>query len=195
MLLADATGHGVQAALMTTAIHALYGPLKYSAAGCAATLGELNRLYFESFATLGVFFSAVALEIDLGKRRITFASAGHETQFLVNAGKALELYTPNRLVGIAADSVFVEDVVEMPDTGTILLYSDGLSEASNAAFEQFSVERIKDLALEGSARGLPRRILDAVDAHRAGHPFSDDLTMLVISFKATRASNTVVTGM
>ena len=77
ILIADATGHGVQAALITMLIKSEYEGLKNVMDSPAKLLQMMNNLFFTKYLHLDTFFSCFIIDIDLQKETLCYASAGH----------------------------------------------------------------------------------------------------------------------
>ena len=186
LVIADASVKGVPAALFMMVSSALIRNAamgEYSPAKVLMTVNHqlCTRNPEEMFVTvwMGV------LEVSTG--RLTAANAGHEYPILKRPGKSFELFKDRHgLVLGAMDGVrYREYEIQMEPGTKLFVYTDGLSEATNASTVQFGTDRTID-ALRGREDGSPEElvgaVLDAVEAFVAGAPQFDDLTMLCVEY-------------
>ena len=187
LVIADASGKGVPAALFMMVSSALIRNAamgEYSPAKVLMTVNHqlCTRTQEEMFVTvwMGV------LEVSTG--RLTAANAGHEYPILKRPGKSFELFKDRHgLVLGAMDGVrYREYEIQMEPGTKLFVYTDGLSEATNASTVQFGTDRTID-ALRGREDGSPEElvgaVLDAVEAFVADAPQFDDLTMLCVEYR------------
>ena len=84
-----------------------------------------------------------------------------------------------------SDSSFISSGVRLAPGETLLLFTDGVTEANDQAGEEFGTDRLRS-SINGSAKGSPTDLLqtcvDAVAAFRNGTPRNDDLTMLALKY-------------
>src|SRR5207244_11129013 len=98
LCVADVSGHGVAAALVVNRIHGHVRRLILEQRSPEQFLEELNRSALKIFRHTYFFMTFGVFRVDLARRRIDYATAGHPAQILLRADGALEsLSTPNRL--------------------------------------------------------------------------------------------------
>ncbi|MCP4132778.1 MAG: fused response regulator/phosphatase [bacterium] len=142
VFLADATGHGVQAALVTMLIKSEYNQLKRILKEPAELLESLNNFYIDSYKSVAVFFTCLVCDIDLNKNRLIFASAGHPAQYLISNDSLEELAHTGKMIGII-DNVEYQNIVKEFNPGhKILMYTDGIIEEVNSSGEEFGEDRV-----------------------------------------------------
>ena len=120
--------------------------------------------------------------LDPGKRKLTFANAGHLPPILVDSSGARFLQTDAGLPLGIMECEFSEHEIEMPPGSRVFLYTDGVTEAINSSFEEYGPERILKHVASGTA--TVRSILDDVGEFTSGHPESDDITVVMIAANA-----------
>ncbi len=183
VLIGDVSGKGVPAAIMMANLQATLrarlgvdSDLARLAADLDGELGASGPV--RSYLTL---FIAV---IDRRGRRLRFVNAGHGTQFLLRAGGELErLESTGRPLGLMPGAGYEEGSLRVERGETLLLFTDGLVEAENAAGEEFGVERLERLvadSAEGSAADLLARVESALRRHLAGLDARDDATLVAL---------------
>jgi serine phosphatase RsbU (regulator of sigma subunit) len=181
---ADVAGKGASAALYMAK---LSSEMRFHARGClspGAVLTALNRSLAEEME-MGMFVTLALLILERGNRNLTLSSAGHLPPLLRSSnGSVSELKIPrNVALGVLSDCEFGETRHALKGGDSVLLYTDGVTEAMDKAGKMFGVERLKQVVVTGG--GHPREILSginlAVAEHTAGHPQSDDLAMVCLS--------------
>src|SRR4030095_12715260 len=105
---------------------------------------------------------------------LVFANAGHPYPLLVDPGGARFLETESGLPLGIREGTFAEREVQLPAGSRLVLYSDGLSEATNSADEEYGTARIRRHF--DSAFATVESLLDDVRCFVSGSPATDDLT-------------------
>ena len=182
--IADVSGKGVPAALLSSMLQASLRTQAGSVMPLPDILRNINSLLYRSteshqFATF--FLGRVQCE----PPRLAFSNAGHNWPVLVRKNGPPEfLERGGPLLGIMEGARFEEGEVSLRPGDRVVLYTDGISEAADAAGEQYGDERLVELL-----RGLPRslsatevaqQILDALHAFLGPVEPQDDMTLLVL---------------
>jgi sigma-B regulation protein RsbU (phosphoserine phosphatase) len=181
LLVADVSGHGVPAALIASMVKVAAAAQAPHAASPARVLTEMNRI----FQLKSQFITAVYAWLDLDAGRLTWASAGHPPPLLWKKrdGTVQELLRPGMVLGRLRRAAYTEASVPLEPGDRLLLFTDGIPEALNAAGEPFGDARLRKILAEASdlaADALADRLLQRVAAwtgRSAG--FEDDLTLVV----------------
>lgn len=186
VVVADVADKGISAALfMTRAKTALRLLAKYdSAAGSAADLlAQLNdELCNEN--PHAMYVTMVLIVIDVGTGRITWCNAGHPPPFIVGPDGATERLAGASGVplGLRPAMPFSEGTTSLPPGTSLFAYTDGITEATNAAGELYGQTRLSR-ALSAHATQTPEAMLGAVLAavrEFSGSPVPvDDIAALV----------------
>jgi serine phosphatase RsbU (regulator of sigma subunit) len=195
--LLDVSGHGVPAALLSvTATRSLNhraggagslvaGPgANPEAVGPAQVASGLNSLY--PMASNGNhYFTMIYGLLDVHTRRLRFTVAGHPAPILATAGGQ-----PKRLdvsgfpIGMIGTAEYDESVIELQPGDRLFLYSDGVTEETNAQGEEFGDERLLSVIAEGQALGLKdavESLVRRVIAWRGEDHLRDDVSILAIA--------------
>jgi len=186
----DVSGKGVPASLVMAVTRTLFRNIAMHTDKPSHIVETMNDRISEGndncmFVTLfvGVF--------DLASGHLRYSNAGHEAPYI---DKALLPCDHNLPVGVMPDMKFSEQETMITSGTTIFLYTDGLTEAENAATELFGKQRLASVingftgSLQGRATesGVPQELIETMTA--AVHEFvgeteqSDDLTMLAIKY-------------
>jgi sigma-B regulation protein RsbU (phosphoserine phosphatase) len=180
--LGDISGKSVPAALMSASLQAtLRAHYALGGGDLAARLESINRLFHECTAS-GHFASLFLGEYDDRNRRLRYANCGHVPPLLLRAdGEPEWLASTATLLGILPDwrCAIAETTLSAGDT--LLLYSDGATEARNPAGEEYGEQRLA--ASFHAARRMPLPALLEVVAREVrmftGGRMADDLTLVV----------------
>ncbi len=181
---ADVSDKGIPAALFMMASRTL---LKGAAIGMdqpADVLTEVNRaLQEDNRRTMFVTMIYAAYNPDSGE--MTYANGGHCNPLLVAAGgDCRELDNTNGVVlGLAPGLIYDQKNDRMQPGDTLILYSDGVTEARNQDDDEFGEERLMDLFRQNppeDAGEACTRIRDAIREFARGMPQADDITCLAL---------------
>ena len=178
--LADATGHGVAAALFTTLVASLF---ERASSASNTARGILTRVNAEFYSVLRgrSFMTACCAVID-AEGRLSFAGAGHPSLLIQRCSGVVEAITSrNTMMGLDPTAEIDETVTTLAAGETALLYSDGLHSLKGSDGARFASQSVADVlaALDGSADLLPRLIAALVEQSDA-QPFEDDLAAITL---------------
>ena len=184
IVIADVSGHGIPAALITTAIHAYLHALADCYEDPASLATRLNSLLH--FATPASKYATMAVvEFDPAKRKLRYCNCGHNPLILIRNGEPETLEACGTVVGMFPTAQFVSKEIELHGGERLLLYTDGVTEAAHGSEdsrEEFGIERLQEICLEAS--GDPSSWIDTVisrvDQFTGGVPLDDDLTMVAL---------------
>ena len=184
LAVADVSDKGVPAALFMMSSRTL---LKGSAIGMGApgdVLSEVNTLLTENNETM-MFVTLVYALYDPETGALTYANGGHCNPLVVHPdGSSEELaLTGGVALGVMPELEYREAQTTLNPGDTLVLYTDGVSEAMNAQDEEFGVERLQQLFASQpptSASMAIETIMQGVSDFAGGTPQSDDVTCLVL---------------
>jgi len=193
VVIADVSGKGVGAALITSALHAFLHALVCSYSGPAELASSVNRLIHDSILASS-FLTMAFVEIDPRLGRLRYCNCGHNQPVFFSDGKPRLLETTGTIVGMFPHAEFGEQALELKGSEggeSLLLYTDGLTEAARGEGderEEFGLRRL--LRVCGEAPGDPASWLasigEAVEGFTSGATFDDDLTIIAIRFDGQR---------
>ncbi len=182
--IADVSDKGVPAALFMMSSRTL---LKGSAIGMEApgeVLREVNDLLCENNDT-AMFVTLFYAVYDPLSGRLTYANGGHNTPVIVDTtGGSRQLpMTGGVALGLMSGLEYDHDSVVLRPGETVVLYTDGVTEAMNLEKEEFGMERLEQM-FEGSppnnAKTANDLIFDAVNEFAGDAPQSDDITCMTL---------------
>jgi serine phosphatase RsbU (regulator of sigma subunit) len=190
VLVADATGHGVQAALRTMVIKTAYDAIKTSAATPADCLRELNAALLAAYPSLEAKTDAVCVDVarlEDGRVRVTASVAGVMYALFDDGETRGEVPAPGFSLGYLPDLPYVNGTRELGPEARIALFSDGLTEQFDERERPFEFAPLEaSLAAGGAPEEIADRVLAAWQLHRADIAPADDVTLVVVG--ASRAS-------
>lgn len=181
----DASGKGVPAALYTSLVGAAFRMGVEANLDPAALVGAVNRIVAENNHT-GMFVTAFVGRLERATGRLEFCNAGHNPPIVIEPdGTARPLDVARNLVmGAVEDYGFKAQSADLAPGSKLVMYTDGVTEAMNAANEQYGMERLLAFA-SAHANDAPNAMADAlmksVAAFAGNAPQSDDITVLVVS--------------
>jgi phosphoserine phosphatase RsbU/P len=179
----DVVGKGLPAALLMANLQATLRGHLAAAGAVSECLSRVNDQLHrstrpETFASLFLGY------LDTGAGIVTYASAGHNRPILRRCdGSIQQLEVGGLVLGLRPGLIYDEGRTEIGVGDTLLIYSDGLTEAMSPEREEFDERRVFEVlghADRFSAFELQYELLKAVDAHTNGAGAADDVTMIII---------------
>jgi len=180
-LLGDVAGKGVAASLLMTHLHAMFRSL----AGVGLELDKLlemaNRVFCES-TIAGQYATLVCGRLGRGGE-VEIASAGHFPALLVSKQGVRRIGATGLPLGMFTSSPYTVTRARLDLDDSLLLYTDGISEANNSSGAQFGIDGISLVAGERhgwAPQELVAACLSDVERHSAGSRQADDQTLMAI---------------
>lgn len=186
VFIADATGHGVKAALVTMLIKGEYETLKKSSMSTGDLLHELNNRYIDFFSSLAEYFTCALVDIDFNAKKIFYSSAGHPMQYFVNEGVVHGLGGTGKIIGVKEDAEYTTVEKDFLPGGKIIVFTDGFFEQFNYAGEVFGEERVRETIQLNAGRPAKKiidTILNGLSNFIGISPKNDDITVIGIDLK------------
>ncbi len=188
-LLADVSGKGLGAALCT---NLLQGALSGMSLGTdpARVFNHVNRFLCDH-AEIGRYATMFFGILD-DQGHLEYINAGHPSPFLIRNGVAEDVFTEGSYpVGLVPEAEYTTVCLKLEPGDTLVLFSDGVTEAMDPAEQLFGVPRLKEV-LMGSATQTPldelqTKVLDAVENFARGASQADDLTLLLVRYRGAHA--------
>ena len=180
----DVSGKGVPAAIVMSIISTQFRSLSTTEDKPEKIVSNINsaaegRNESMMFATLFVGI------LDLSTGGLAYCNAGHNAPILTGKEPHFLKVKPNLPVGVETDWSYTGQHLTLTPGTTLLLYTDGLTEAENGEHDQFGEQRIFDTLMEtgvDTPETAVSSLLDAVHQFVGEAEQSDDLTMLAIRF-------------
>lgn len=190
LCIADVVGKGIGAALLMSNLQAAVKAFA-SASRPPAELCELVNQVIASHVADDKFITFFFGLLDPTNRRLVYCCAGHNPPIVVRRdGSTIRLGEGGPVLGVFPELSYRQSEIVLAQGDGLLLFTDGVTEATNSDDEEFGDERL--VSLVAAARGseapqLTRRVLSAVTEFSDGN-FNDDVTVLAISVRSTIGS-------
>lgn len=189
VLVADATGHGVQASLVTMLLKSEYDRHKLTCESPARALAALNDSVTGGFAHLELRCSALCLDLHLGDGALVYAGAAHPPAALLTDRGTVELEAGGPFIGLLPGVEFPEWHARLNPGDTVVAYTDGAEEVRTAGGLTADPGALLH-AVAGAVRG-GRSIADTIRARvkatRTGADH-DDVTCVAVRWSPTATS-------
>ena len=191
-LIADVSDKGVPAALFMMRAKTIIKSIAQTGKPVSDVVTEANDALCEGNGA-NMFVTAWVGEIDLASGRITYVNAGHNPPILLRADDQADYLRtrPGLVLGAMPGIKYRSQEVALAPDDSIYLYTDGVTEQTNAHGELFGEERLLSLLSGGHFYGEPGKILSSVSArvsaYAAGTVQTDDRTQLVIRYRGVHA--------
>jgi phosphoserine phosphatase RsbU/P len=188
VVIADVAGKSVPAALLMATLQASLHTLSSDAIALGDLVTGLNHYACAHSLDGRRFTTALLAEYDIATRHVNYINAGHNPPILRRTDGALEkLETGGLPLGIDSNCIFESGSIQLQPGDALILYTDGVVEAFNAAGEDFgnarwlaAIRELPEVSAEETLRTLMRQVDGFVGATRQ----SDDITCLI--FRASR---------
>jgi len=180
-MLGDVSGKGVSASVLMVHLHAMFRTLIPVGLPLALMLERASGLFCESTPASHYATLACVRADDTGA--VEIGNAGHLPLLLLRAGDLQRLDATGLPLGMFCTETFSVHRHHLEPGDTLMVYSDGLTEARNPAGEEYGLDRLVDVA-QRHRRDEPGILIDrclaSLAAFQAGTAPHDDLTIMAI---------------
>ncbi len=180
--IADVAGKGLPGALLMSNLQAALRPLVRAQVQPGELCDRLNRMLCD-IMPVNKFISFFYAVLDSRQHRLTYCNAGHNPPLLMHSdGTWHELECSGAILGRFPTWHYEQVDLAIDFGDTLLLFTDGLSEAGDHKNQPFGEERLLSVSREFSRRGpqrLREALLEAATAH-CGGTLQDDATVIVL---------------
>ncbi|HVP07153.1 MAG TPA: GAF domain-containing SpoIIE family protein phosphatase [Candidatus Acidoferrum sp.] len=183
IVIADASGKGMPAALMMAQMQAMIRSEVHNGNSISTMLKNVNQQVVqttsaEKFVTL--FYG----ELNTQDGLFSFSNAGHNYPILVRAGGAIELLeTGGPIIGAFPDIHYTSETVQLNPDDMLFFFTDGLSEAMDAQGKEYGEERVREFVSRRhneDPQTLVDTLLNDMRAHDPSWPPQDDTTIIAL---------------
>jgi len=188
MVIADASGKGMPAALMIAQTQAIIRSEVNNGTPIAKMLKNINQQLAQSTSSekyVTLFYG----ELDIKSGRFHYANAGHNYPILARKDGSMELLkTGGPIVGALLHMEYESDTVILGPDDMLVLFTDGLSEAMDEHETEYGEERLRQLVVLNRGREaheLMETILNDVRAHDPANPPRDDTTIVALKMNGS----------
>lgn len=186
LVMADVMGKGVPAAMFATIMRSVLRAMAIRSHHPAKLLKRLNELLYEELSSVGMFITAQLVFVDLHRRHLVAASAGHCPVYILAEDNVRTLRATGTPLGILPHATFRQQTATLESPGGLLLYTDGVTEALNPAGEMFGQERLTDwlrtrAPMSLSAEALRDELAAELSRYRGAATLRDDQAFLLLT--------------
>jgi sigma-B regulation protein RsbU (phosphoserine phosphatase) len=189
--IADVVGKGIAAALLMANVQAAVKAFATENASPSDVCERLNRVLCSNLAP-GKFVTFFYCVIDTEAATLCYCNAGHCYPLLARSTGQIELCRQGGTVlGVLPESKYESATVRLEPGDRILLFTDGITEATNMSGEEYGDGRLRQRLAEssGSKVATLHSTLMEEAAEFCGRDFMDDATLVLVSFAASREAN------
>jgi sigma-B regulation protein RsbU (phosphoserine phosphatase) len=179
---ADVVGKGVSAALLMANVQAAVHAFASESESAAWLCGRVNMLLYENIA-IGKFVTFFYGVLDGNARTLQYCNAGNPYPVLVSRGQTRMLEKGGAVLGVFPSWTYEDATIELWPGDRLLLFTDGITEASGPDEQEFGEANVAEFARTNSSRSageLNNRLLARVSGFCGDH-FQDDATVVVIA--------------
>jgi sigma-B regulation protein RsbU (phosphoserine phosphatase) len=183
MMIGDAAGKGLKAAMFITQTQGLARAATLERSTPKSVLEAINSSMISMGRPSSEFVTIFYGELSCRAGRLCYSSAGHNPPILLRNGTLRQLELGGTPLALFEDAGYELHEVSLVTSDTIVMYTDGVTEAVNEQWEQFGTERLEAIVKQhskASSRELAEHILEAIRRFTLGVAQSDDITLLVL---------------
>lgn len=187
IVIGDVSGKGTQASFYMTLTKGFIKAIAKKSDSPSKVLTEMNELFYEN-VDRGRFISMIYAIIDIEKKEMKIARAGHNPVLVVETSGNVKLVSPRGLaLGLEKGTLFKQVIEEHTETlskgKTFIFYTDGFSEAMDKNEREFGLERIIEIVNKHSyesSKTLLDILVSEVKKFIGKTQQHDDMTMVVV---------------
>ncbi len=182
-VIADVSGKGITAALIMSSVATAFAIFTRTDPTPADLLREINATLAPKTAP-SKFVTMVAGVLDPATGEVSFANAGHVSPLVVSKNGVAVMSSTDMVVGILANAQYRNQSLTLGRGDSLVLFTDGVTEAENIAEEQLGLDPISEMLLSMHCSEA-EAILDRIDTYVHDYigevPAGDDVTMLAMT--------------
>lgn len=180
--IADVSGKGIPAALLVSGLRASLHSLVRNEFALRSVFNKANGFFRES-SSQSEFITLFYAEADVKTRRLIYINAGHVPPILLRKdGRRELLESGGPPIGMIDEPRYIEELIQLTKGDTLVLYTDGLMEASSDEGQEFGINGIAEAVArrrEAGADEICRDVMSEVERFCGGQP-ADDWALVVI---------------
>ncbi|MDI6605678.1 MAG: SpoIIE family protein phosphatase, partial [Candidatus Omnitrophota bacterium] len=185
-VIADVSDKGVPAALFMSLTKVLIKAIARETGSPDEILNRVNKEISEGNDSL-MFITIFLGILDTQTGELSYVNAGHNQPLILSGNQKPQLLkgAPNRAIGLNKDALFIKGEILLKPGESLVLYTDGVTEALNMNQEQFTPGRLEEqlsLSQNDSVRGIAEGLLEKVRSFSEGASQADDITIMAIRY-------------
>ena len=189
IVIGDVSGKGLPAAIYMTFTKGIMQAYIKDGLSPASALKKANSLIYQAFSK-DTFVSMIYAVLHLKDKTLSFACAGHTPLLHADRQNIITHNPAGIALGLGDSGVFdtemTEQKIQLSSGDTLVLFTDGFSEAMNEKLQEFGTEDLIDIVTANkghSATEIISAVNDSVDSFCGDVPPNDDRTMIVVKVK------------
>ncbi|HEY6626292.1 MAG TPA: GAF domain-containing SpoIIE family protein phosphatase, partial [Ignavibacteriaceae bacterium] len=188
-VIADVSGKGISAAFIMAEVKGIFESLSKTIERPKEILIKANEILKEALDNK-TFVSAAYGYFDLVEKKLVFSRAGHCPLFLLRGGDSKQIRPSGLGLGLSDTEYFEKTLeeysIDLKENDTIVLYTDGVTEAKNELLEDFGDKLFLE-ALQSNinltAEELSNKIIKEITVFSSGHEQYDDITLVIFKWQ------------
>ncbi|MDZ7623563.1 MAG: SpoIIE family protein phosphatase [Ignavibacteriaceae bacterium] len=188
-VIADVSGKGISAAFIMAEVKGIFESLSKTIERPKEILIKANEILKEALDNK-TFVSAAYGYFDLVEKKLVFSRAGHCPLFLLRDGDSKQIRPSGLGLGLSDTDYFEKTLeeysIDLKENDTIVLYTDGVTEAKNELLEDFG-DKLFLQALQSNinltAEELSNTIIKEITVFSSGHEQYDDITLVIFKWQ------------
>ena len=184
--LGDVSGKGTAAALLMSSLHAAIHGQVAARTSLLKTVESVNEYLAENTPS-NRFITLFIAELDPANGEINYINAGHNPPLIGRTDGTVKLLESGGFpLGILPSAEFEVGQTKLEKGESLIVYSDGVSEANNLTEDEFGMDRLLQVVsqnLKSSAAGMRDKIESALSAFTQTAPANDDITLVIVKRK------------
>ncbi|MFO7526751.1 MAG: SpoIIE family protein phosphatase [Ignavibacteriaceae bacterium] len=196
-VIADVSGKGISAAFIMAEVKGIFESLSRISDSPKEILVKANEVLRDTLSRNN-FVSALYGIFDLKNEKLYLARAGHCPALLVRDSAVQEFKPAGLGLGLTTseyfESTLQEQVIDLNDNDTIILYTDGITEAKNKELDDFGEQRLSKILIDNAdfpADQIANKIIHDVTIFSSNHSQYDDITLVIFKWKQKNNTNGV----
>jgi len=188
-VIADVSGKGISAAFIMAEVKGIFESLSKTIERPKEILIKANDILKEALDSKS-FVSAAYGYFDLMEKKLIFSRAGHCPLFLLRDGDSKQIRPSGLGLGLSAKDYFEQTLeeysIDLNENDTIVLYTDGVTEAKNELLEDFGDKHFLQVLQSNinlSAEELSNKIIKEITVFSSGHEQYDDITLVIFKWQ------------
>ncbi|MHC4528075.1 MAG: PP2C family protein-serine/threonine phosphatase [Planctomycetota bacterium] len=183
MMIGDAAGKGLKAAMFITQTHGLARAATLKESTPQSVLEAVNSSMISIGRPSSEFVTMFYGQLDCRSGRLLYSSAGHNPPILLRNATVKQLELGGTPLALFEDADYELHEVGLVSSDIVVMYTDGVTEALNEQRQQFGTNRLEGVIKqhsEASSKELIEHVLEAIRQFTFGVTQSDDITLLVV---------------
>ncbi|HYG98437.1 MAG TPA: SpoIIE family protein phosphatase [Terriglobales bacterium] len=184
-LAGDVSGKGVAASLLMSNLHAIFRSLYSPGMSLLELIKRANHVFCEN--TMSSFYATLLCGLAHSSGEVEICNAGHLPPVILRSGEVVTLGATGMPLGLFCDAEFTVCRAELKPGESLVLYTDGLTEARNSSDDEYGRERLLQLLAECNQmtpKHLADRCVKELLKFVANRGISDDVTIMVLQRSA-----------